>query len=162
MLGPSTSTALADCEEITDILKYVASLGCSLKTLCLSFQFTDSGYDSVVFLRRDASACGYDIARLIANDESIKKIITDLMVEQAIEIDLDSHYVMDCQRLKLMAEDIGVLKGWTVSEFLEIADGKTNEVAFDIDIPIKKRRLGKKLAAALFTSRIGRSPLAQR
>ena len=60
------------------------------------------------------------------------------MVEQSIQISVTSHYIGDCQRLKLMAKDVGARKGWAVSTSSEEAYGKAKEVASDSDIPVRK------------------------
>ena len=69
---------------------YIASLRCSFKTLRLSCRFRDSHYDPSVW-SRNPGAYVYDITSHIVNNKGIKVIITDLGVEQSIQISVISH-----------------------------------------------------------------------
>ena len=81
--------------DVMEIIDYIANLGCSLKSLHLSFEFRNTDDFEDVSMSDKMR----DVSGRIASDKNIPKAVAGLRVERQIEIFVDSNLVDDCEDL---------------------------------------------------------------
>ncbi|KAG7008915.1 hypothetical protein G7Y79_00004g014990 [Physcia stellaris] len=102
-----------NAENITVVVKYIARLRCSLKTLVVDFRLHDPTQAQNDFWTIDIDIDGTEFAVAnIAHSVELSKALAKLEVKNQIKIAIDSNNEDNCKDLANLVNKIGHLKHW--------------------------------------------------